>query len=225
MPDMSELLPLFPVDSVLFPGQPRALCAFDKQHQGLICDLMNGPLPRSIAVVAIHEGSERDPGPVRSMHEIGCTATLRTVQAGADGRFVLVTAGAQRFQLISVDQTRCYPRARVAVLYEDTGDQAAATDMAAAVQHAYRAYVHVTVGPAATALNLPDLPGDPVELSYNVADLMVLGKSARQALLAAPDALSRLTAEHTLLTGETALARTLGSCPAPDYRRSHPSPN
>jgi Lon protease-like protein len=225
MPDMSELLPLFPVDSVLFPGQPRALCAFGERHQGLVRDLVKGPFPRSIAVVAIHEGCERDPGGVRSLHEIGCTATLRTVRAGADGRFVLVTAGAQRFQLISVDQTRSYPRARVAVLHENTGDQAAAAHMAAAVQHAYRAYVHATVGPAATALNLPDLPGGPVELSYNVADLMVLGRPARQALLAEPDALSRLTAEHTLLARETALARTLGSSPAPDFRHSHPSPN
>jgi uncharacterized protein len=175
--------------------------------------------------VAIHEGSERDPGPVHSVHEIGCTATLRTVHAGDDGRFVLVTAGAQRFQLISVDQTGSYPRARVVVLCEDTGDQAAAAHLAAAVQHAYRAYVDATVGPAATALNLPDLPGYPVELSYNVAGLMVLGQPARQALLTEPDALSRLTAEHILLTRETALARALGSSPAPDYRHSHPRPN
>src|SRR5580693_6146411 len=114
MPDMSELLPLFPVDSVLFPGQPRALCAVAEQHQNLIGDLIDGPLPRSIAVVAIHQGSERDPGAIHSTHEIGCTAALRSVRAVADGRYVLVTAGAQRFQLISVDRTGSYPRARVA---------------------------------------------------------------------------------------------------------------
>ena len=47
----------------------------------------------------------------------------------------------------------------------------------------------------------------------------------RQALLAEPDALRRLTAERALLSRETAMLRTLTSTPAPDLRNTPYSPN
>jgi len=40
----------------------------------------------------------------------------------------------------------------------------------------------------------------------------------KQALLAKPDALARLTAERTLLVRETTMLRSLTSAPAPDLR-------
>jgi hypothetical protein len=54
---------------------------------------------------------------------------------------------------------------------------------------------------------------------------MIVDRPDKQALLAEPDALRRLTAEHTLLTRETSMLRSLTSAPAPDLWHSPYNPN
>ena len=74
---------------------------------------------------------------------------------------------------------------------------------------------------------LPEPVGaeEPVLLSYLVAAAMIVDLPARQELLAAPDAVSRLTAVRAMLARETALLSSLGSTPATDLRSSPYSPN
>jgi hypothetical protein len=47
----------------------------------------------------------------------------------------------------------------------------------------------------------------------------------KQALLAEPDALSRLTAERAMLSREAAMLRSLTSTPAPELRNAPYNPN
>jgi uncharacterized protein len=58
-----------------------------------------------------------------------------------------------------------------------------------------------------------------------VASSVIVDLSDRQALLAEPDALSRLTAERALLSRETSMLRSLSSAPAPDLRNAPYNPN
>ncbi|HEX9624686.1 MAG TPA: peptidase S16, partial [Streptosporangiaceae bacterium] len=74
-------------------------------------------------------------------------------------------------------------------------------------------------------ISVPELPDEPILLSYLVAASMIIDLPQRQSLLAQPDALSRLTAERTLLARETAILRELGTTPAPDLRSSPYNPN
>ena len=77
----------------------------------------------------------------------------------------------------------------------------------------------------AATISVPALPDEPVLLSYLVAASMIIELGDRQALLAQPDAVGRLSAERALLARETAMLRELGSTPAPDLRSSPYSPN
>src|SRR5215471_11729867 len=76
-----------------------------------------------------------------------------------------------------------------------------------------------------TQLSVPDLPDDPILLSYLVAASMVIDLRDKQALLAEPDALHRLVTERMLLSRETTMLRTLTATPAPDLRNSPYSSN
>jgi hypothetical protein len=71
----------------------------------------------------------------------------------------------------------------------------------------------------------PELPDEPILLSYLVAGSMILDLAVRQALLAEPDALSRLTSEQALLAREITMLRSLTATPAPELRNSPYSPN
>src|SRR5262249_41229188 len=108
---------------------------------------------------------------------------------------------------------------------ERRGDDAAARPAAAAVQRAFRTYLNVLADRGAAVISVPDLPDEPVLLSYLVAASMIIELTDRQILLAEPDAVSRLSAESALLAAETAILRELGSTPAPDLRSSPYNPN
>jgi uncharacterized protein len=221
---MSEKLPLFPLGTVLYPGLLLPLHIFEDRYRQLVRDLVEGPEPRRFGVIAIREGRETEMADV-SLHEIGCTATLRRISERDDGRFDLVTVGTDRFRLITLDRSRPYLQAEVEFLPEDTGDHAAADVAVQAVQRAFRAYIDALNVRGATQVSVPDLPAEPVALSYLVAASVIADLPDRQVLLAEPDALRRLAAERALLSRETSMLRSLTSTPAPEFSRAPYSPN
>jgi uncharacterized protein len=222
---MTQTLPLFPLGTVLYPGLLLPLHIFEDRYRRLVRDLLDGPEPRRFGVIAIREGRETDADGVSALHEIGCVATVRRVSQRDDGRFDLVTIGTERFRLGALDHSRPYLQAEVDLIPEDTGDQAAAALAAQAVQRAFRGYIEALSARGAAQVSLPELPGDPVALSYLVAASVIADLQDRQALLAEPDALRRLTTERALLSRETAMLRSLTSTPAPELRYSPYSPN
>ncbi|HEY5988501.1 MAG TPA: LON peptidase substrate-binding domain-containing protein [Streptosporangiaceae bacterium] len=222
---MSETLPLFPLGTVLYPGLLLPLHIFEERYRQLMHDLLDGSRPQHFGVIAIREGRETGVDGVASLYEIGCVAALRRVNRHDDGRFDVVTAGTRRFRLLNLDESRPYLQGEADLLAEDTGDQAAAKLAAQAVQTAFRGYLDALARPGMTRISVPDLPEDPVALSYLVAASMLIELPDKQVLLAEPDAVARLTAERVLLSRETTMLRSLTAAPAPDLRYSPYSSN
>jgi uncharacterized protein len=222
---MTQTMPLFPLGTVLYPGVLLPLHIFEDRYRQLVHDLLDGPEPRRFGVIAIREGRETGVDGVSALHEIGCTATLRRVSERDDGRFDLVTIGSDRFRLTSLDRSAPYLQGEVDFLPEDTGDEAAAGLAVQAVQRAFRGYIDALTARGMTQVSIPELPGDPVALSYLVAASIIADLPDRQLLLAEPDAVSRLAAERALLARETAMLRSLTATPAPDLRNTPYNPN
>jgi len=222
---MSETLPLFPLGTVLYPGLVLPLHIFEERYRQLVRDLLAGPEPRRFGVIAIREGRETGVTGVSSLHDVGCTATLRQVEERDDGRFDLVTVGTDRFRLLRLGDSQPYLRAELEPLPEQTGDEATAGLAARAVQDAFRGYLDALSARGGTRISVPELPDEPVLLSYLVAASVIVDVPDKQALLAEPDAAARLAAERTLLARETTMLRALPSTPAADLRYSPYSPN
>ena len=114
---MSESLQLFPLGTVLYPGLLLPLHIFEDRYRQLVRDLLDGPEPGRFGVIAIRKGRETGVDGISALYEIGCTATLRQVREHDDGRFDLVTAGAQRFRLLGLyDDSRPYLQGEVDLL-------------------------------------------------------------------------------------------------------------
>jgi hypothetical protein len=111
------------------------------------------------------------------------------------------------------------------LLPDDTGDESSAARAVQAVQQAFRGYLDALANRGVTQVSAPDLPDEPVMLSYLVAASMIVDLSDKQVLLAEPDAAGRLAAERGLLSRETTLLRSLTSTPAPDLRYTPYNPN
>jgi Lon protease-like protein len=222
---MTDRLPLFPLGTVLFPGMLLPLHIFEDRYRQLVRDLLDGPEPRRFGVIAIKKGRETGVQGVSSLYEVGCTATLRETEENDDGGFEVVTVGTQRFQLTSLDESRDYLQGDVELLAEDAGDSAAAGRAAHLVAEAFGGYLEALTARGLAQVSVPELPEEPVLLSYLVAASMIIDLPDRQALLAQPDSLSRLSAERALLVRETTMLQTLTARPAPDLRYAPYSPN
>ncbi|RMB87252.1 LON peptidase substrate-binding domain-containing protein [Streptomyces shenzhenensis] len=241
-------LPLFPLNSVLFPGLVLPLNVFEERYRAMMRELLKAPEdePRRFAVVAIRDGHEVAPSapgmpdptavpergpaagfgadPVRAFHGVGCVADAATIRERSGGTFEVLATGTRRVRLLSVDASGPFLTAELEELTEEPGDGAGA--LAEGVLRAFRQYQKRLAGARERSLTTgSDLPDEPSVVSYLVAAAMMLDTPTKQRLLQAPDTASRLRDELKLLRSETAFIRSLPSLPASDLTRGPTSLN
>ncbi|WP_141577012.1 LON peptidase substrate-binding domain-containing protein [Actinomadura sp. WMMA1423] len=226
---MTERLALFPLGTVLFPGQVLPLRLFEDRYRRLVGDLLERPEPRAFGVVAIELGHEVGEGAAHRLAEVGCVAELREVRPHPDGRYDIVAVGARRFRVKELDRSRPYLRGEVEFLSEESG--AGAGPLAARVRRLFRRYRHrlgaagaggaiVAGGPAEA-----EPPQDPVALSHAIAASLVLDVHEKQRLLECEDAALRLAAERDLLARENRILGVLPMIPAGQFLDGSFTPN
>jgi Lon protease-like protein len=227
-------LPLFPLGSVLYPGLVLPLQIFEERYRQLVADLLAGPEPRQFGVIAIRHGRETGINGVSELYATGCTAVLQRAERHDDGRYDLITVGAERFRLLGLrdagdeDETGkhgLYLSGDVQLLPDEVGDEAEAAVVLPAVERAFRSYLGLLAERGGAQITIPELPDEPMLMSYLVAAAVVADLPEKQRLLEEPDALRRLVAERRLLTREMQMLRSLTATPAPDLRYVPYSPN
>ncbi|MGA2922099.1 MAG: LON peptidase substrate-binding domain-containing protein [Candidatus Sulfotelmatobacter sp.] len=162
---MAVLIPLFPLDLVLFPGTPLPLHIFEPRYKEMIAECM---------------AQNREFGVVRAVEqrlaEVGCTAEIVTVvKEYPDGRLDLVTEGRQRFELLAVNEERSFLQAEVLIIDDEPGTPSQ-EDTARAIQ------LHSELLALAGARQ--DLAAaDPAQLSFYLAASLPLDLDFKQKLL------------------------------------------
>jgi len=239
-------LPLFPLGTVLYPGLVLPLHIFEQRYRQLVADLLAGPEPRQFGVIAIRHGRETGIDGVSALFGTGCTAVLQSAERHDDGRYDLVTVGAERFRLLSLTgpgqpvqltgqgelshsreagDESTYLSGDVELLPDEIGDEAEATVVLPTVERAFRSYLGLLADRGGAQISIPELPDEPILMSYLIAAAVVADLPVKQGLLEEPDALQRLIAERALLTREMQLLRSLTATPAPDLRYAPYSQN
>jgi uncharacterized protein len=228
-------LPLFPLGSVLYPGLVLPLQIFEERYRQLVADLLAGPEPRQFGVIAIRHGRETGINGVSELYATGCTAILQRVERHDDGRYDLVTVGADRFRLLGLrdpgdhlgetGKHERYLSADVQLLPDEVGDEAEAAVVLPTVERAFRSYLGLLADRGGAQITIPELPDEPMLMSYLVAAAVVADLPEKQRLLEEPDALRRLVSERRLLSREMQMLRSLTATPAPDLRYAPYSPN
>lgn len=163
---LDALLPLFPLDVVLFPGTALPLHIFEPRYKEMIGECLTQH--RVFGVVrAVEQG----------LAEIGCTAEIITVvKEYPDGRLDLVSEGRQRFELLRINQERSFLQTEVVMIDDEPGTPPQA-DAARAIQ------LHSEL--LAIAGVRADLsPANPTLLSFHLAGSVPLDLDFKQKLLA-----------------------------------------
>jgi Lon protease-like protein len=206
---VSELLPLFPLESVLFPGALMPLHIFEPRYRLMIRRCIERQL--HFGIVLIRSGNEVGGG--AEPYGVGTEAKIVAESPLPDGRSYIVTRGERRFAVEGlIADAEPYLVGRVRFLDETDGDRAA--DRAGIAREALGAYLLAVVavtddarGERALAEDLRDAP--PGDLAYRIAGSLAVDAPQQQTLLELETASARLDEEIRILNRETELLRDL----------------
>jgi Lon protease-like protein len=173
------VIPLFPLNLVLFPSVPLPLHIFEERYRAMINHCIETKTPFG---VVLRQGE--------SFKRVGCSAVVNEVlERYDDGRMDILTIGADRFTIDSVDDAGLYLEATVRYLDEVPADGNAPQRDAALKQiRKYAFYAEISLDQRSLeALTT-------TQLSYLIAGLDVIGMDAKQELLEIDQPEVRLTA-------------------------------
>lgn len=224
MSDSGSRVPMFPLGSVLFPGQSIPLYVFEERYRALVRDLMqlDDPAQRLFGTVAIREGYEVGDTGAQSLYRVGCLVQLTEVDQRPDGSYDVVGVCRTRLRLNRLESGAEYPVGEITEL--DSGEGNVPTDV---VNRALRSFTHYreTLSQWRDDPFEGRLPTDPHYLSWTLAALTPLPLSDRQALLEADTSYERLSLVTSLIDDELSAMRAIPSLPATEVARTRWSPN
>jgi Lon protease-like protein len=104
-----SLLPIFPLELVLFPGAPLPLHIFELRYREMITECMEQKKP--FGLVRARENA---------VAEVGCTAVVINISKQyEDGRMDIDTRGKQRFSIVELNHDRPFLQAEVTWFDDD----------------------------------------------------------------------------------------------------------
>lgn len=183
-------LPLFPLNSVLFPGMPLGLHIFEDRYKLMVQECIDENLP--FGVVLIREGRQ-ELGPAAVPFSIGCTAEIAHVEELSAGRMNILALGRERFRIHSLSRHRPYlvgtvERYPLAVINETESTTAGRRLRPWVVR-----YLDLLSKIGEVEFDASQLPGEPLTLAYLAATVLQVEEARKQELLASTDVESMLT--------------------------------
>ena len=200
-PRVLRNIPLFPLNTVLFPEMALPLHIFEPRYRLMIDECMRENAP--FGVVLIQEGAEAFEQ--AEPYKVGTLARITEVARLDDGRFLLNTIGTQRFKLLRVGNDKPYMTGDVEIWPDGElhtyGEDL--TDLMIGARRAFEAYLDVLMALARKQIEGLTIPDDAATLSYLVPNWLRIDLEEKQRLLEmdAPD--TRLRAEIEALQQQT----------------------
>ena len=106
------LLPLFPLDLVLFPHTNLPLHIFEERYKEMIQDCLENRW--EFGMLAVQE---------QTVKSIGCTASISEVVARfPDGRMNIMVRGGRRFEITQLNEEKSYLRGKPQFLDDDAAE-------------------------------------------------------------------------------------------------------
>ncbi|WP_293776284.1 LON peptidase substrate-binding domain-containing protein [uncultured Oxalicibacterium sp.] len=196
MTDRTDWIPLFPLNTVLFPDGILPLKIFETRYMDMVRDCMKRDIP--FGIVLIRSGEEV--GQAADPEDVGCFAHIVNWDAPQLGLLMLRTKGGQRFRIIETrvcsDQ---HLEARVEYIAPDL--PSAVTEQHASAARALQLIVQDITARGKEELGdafespFPDMSrfDDAGWVANRWSEVLPIPMKARQHLLALSDPLKRLS--------------------------------
>ncbi len=201
-------MPLFPLNTVLFPGTPLSLHVFEERYKLMIgrCIEANAPF----GVVLIKSGSEvLGMGPSAIPRSIGCAAQILQAEPVGEGRMNITAIGQERFRIVALHRDQPYLVGDVEMLPLPIDQPDAVKRQARRLRGWVERYVNLLAQTEKRPVDLKALPHSSLAFTYSAALLLNTSLEQKQTLLAAPNALDLIEQVRKLYRTEVTLLQAM----------------
>lgn len=200
--ELTMEMPLFPLETVLFPGMVMPLHIFEPRY----IEMINRCLDETsrFGVVLIKSGQEVG-GTLATPHLVGTAARIARAEHYDNGHMDITIVGTQRFRIEKMDSTQPFLTAETVPFPFINGSTKAATEMAHKVRPLVLRYVDILSSASNTNLRLDRLPEDPKALAVLVSIALQVNNDEKQRLLEIASVPEMLDHQRYLLSLETKL--------------------
>lgn len=181
-------LPLFPLETVLFPFATLQLHVFEARYLEMVqeCREMGSPF----GVVLIREG--REVGGSADPYMVGTAARIVKVHEYEDGRLDLQVQGESRFRIRSLDESRPFLVGRVEPVAEnDPDDSPRGYALLTRAQETFQLLIQHLLSKPSYSIEVV-FPNDPEAFSFTIANLLRMDNRKKQLLLETTDTTERI---------------------------------
>ena len=176
-------IPLFPLNTVLFPGWPMPLHIFEPRYLEMVryCTEEKSPF----GILLIKQGkAERDTAVVP--HNVGCMVNITQMEQLEDGRLLIMAVGQERFRVRSLSRQKPYlvgAVERMPYLPEKTAPLQTAVDNLHPLVLSYLS--QLTNLADNVEFDPTQIPTEPEALSHMAASLLQVSLETKQSMLEA----------------------------------------
>lgn len=195
-------LPLFPLNTVLFPGIPFQLHIFEERYKKMIEDCVESGEP--FGVVLIKRGFEAM-GPVAEPYSVGCTAQIAKLQHLSDGRMNITIIGQERFRIRELFYDEPYLVGKVELMPLQLDDPKEIHREGARLRPMVLRYLKILAQAGEVDIQSAGLPDNPIELAYLAAYILQTPLHRKQDLWNQERAIGFMVDLGTLYPREIAL--------------------
>ena len=196
-------LPLFPLNTVLFPGMVLPLHIFEERYKLMIGRCMEESRP--FGVVLIREGEEVGGG--ATPYDVGTTAVIAGASRTKDGEYNLVTIGSERFRLLAIRNDLPYLVGSAEPWPVSGGGAELARQRTKSMLTLFQQYLDLLIKAQGHRMEIEHIPEEPRALALLVAIALQVPLVQKQYLLCRPSVADLLRAEQIMLQRERLLLK------------------
>lgn len=184
--DSSLEIPLFPLNTVLFPGMPLPLHIFEERYKQMIGECLDARSP--FGIVLFNENQ---------LCNVGCAAAITQIlKQYDDGKLDIMTRGERRFHILDLMQRKPYLEGAIEY-FDDDETEDVPNDLLTRVLTQYQEMVKIGTKGIGTVKGI----FDPTHFSFVVASTIDLDLGEKQTLLELTSTTARLKKLDEALIG------------------------
>jgi Lon protease-like protein len=174
-----ELLPLFPLNLVLFPHSRTQLHIFEPKYRLMIDNCLEKSSPFGIALIRSENENDHRTEP----YLVGTKVRILNVHRYEDGRYDLTVEGVERFRIREFDDQAPYLRGKIENLVElEEDDQNHLSELCIEARGLAETLLKEHVDNQDFAIKVL-FPNDPEQLSFAIANMLDFSPIRKQFFL------------------------------------------
>jgi uncharacterized protein len=188
-------IPLFPLNTVLFPGATLPLHIFEDRYKEMIGACIDERRP--FGVLLIRKGFEV--GDLAEPFEVGTTAHIARVDELEEGKMNLLCLGGKRFRTVKVTNNDPYLTGEVEFLETTATDDPKAKELSDDAGSLFAEYVRLYLAMSNQWARSIEMPAEPDLLADFIGSRLGVNPQTKQRLLEELSTRTRLALEVQIL--------------------------